>query len=102
MNLDFSISELKSMYLQGASADDILDLLPRQIVAQTKMRYGYSRKEKTTVDRRDISVLIGCGNSDAVGIWLRKHKIKPQKKVGWCGRHLYSRDEICRAIASEQ
>ena len=104
MNLDFSIQELRAMYLQGAPASDILDLLPRQtrqIVAQSRKRYGFSRNEKNTVDRRDISVLLGVQNSD-VGDWLAKHRITPLKKVGWCGRYLYSRDEVCSAIASEQ
>ena len=77
-------------YRRGAPAASILQRIPASVIEQTKRRYGYNTNPNL-VDKHDVDRLLNSANGHK---FLKRHRVKPVKRIGTYQVSLYSREEV--------
>lgn len=86
-------AEINELFREGASAGEILDLVPAEIIRKVKKAWGKNPNPEKLVDLQDVARLIQK-STGASQSWLRRKGIKPKTHTGKYKVSWYSRDEV--------
>ena len=98
-------AEISAMFREGASAGEILELVPAKIIRKVRKAWGENPNPGKLVDLEDISRLTQK-TTGASKSWLKRKGIKPKAHTGKYKVSWYSRDEVIKCayddISGEQ